>query len=606
MRIPTAIPSSLFSGVTVSLAIYPQNMRYASLFVLGCVCLLACARILGIEDTYIGDAGDARESNTGDARASDAGDGSDPADAAPPRFMRVFHIARVGDRRVVYANDIREGEVGAPVAISEPTLNPMAFASSLNSDATGTVVTFISDGRQAYRNDLMAVRFGATGPGPAVRISSDQPGSSNYVMFSHIKPDGSAAIYAWGYRDSYGTQYVSRFYFVGLAEEQPGAPVELGPGSYFDGFLSANGEKYAFFTDYGAYVVDVQRAVPSVAAQVNGDLVSGGRIHTMQISPGGQRIAYLADAETPGVNELFVVDVSGATPGPARKVPVTLAAGLDVGYNFSFSADGTKLAFLAGGGPNSQWDLYVADISGPEPGTPKKVNGTLASGGSVGSGAYYGTSAFFQFSPDSRRIAYFADQRANELYELFLADIATDSASEPQRLSPTLVEGGDVSGFSFAPDSSGLVITADAQLDEVVELYYVDLRAATPSAPQRVNGELIMGGDVQRTVALSGDGRWVAYVADQAVDQQFEVWLADVSTGQVRAPRRLQEATNATSTVPSLEFSADSSALVWSSNSAAATKDLWMADVSADTAGQAVKLNVADEAVDVEEFRIAP
>ena len=546
------------------------------------------------------------------ARSSDGGDDA-PDAGPPPRFVRVFHTAKAGERTVVYATDVREGVVGDSVPVNPTSANPRASSGSLGGDSSGQLVTFLSSAAVANQSDLTAVRFGAGGPGEPMAVNDDHGNRNEQhgLLQIQIKPDGSGALYSWGYFNSEGGGGVDQFYFVDLSGAAPANPVALGGmGWYSRSVLSLNGAKYAVSSGVTATIVDVRGPVPSAPVPFSGTLIREGLIHELALSPSGDRVAYLADGEVDEVNELYVADVSGATPGPARKVSGTLAANADAGHGFMFSPDGTKLAFITGVGASApRWDLYVVDVTGAEPGQAKKVNGQLVTGGSVGSGFFISTPSQFRFSPDSKRIAYVADERVDELHELFVADVSGDVPGMPLRISGSLVSGGDVSSFQFSPDGEGLSFTADAQRDEVLDLFYVDLRAATPSAAQRVNGELIAAGDVANptfandpVVGFSRDGRWLAFSADGVVDGRFDVLVSDVSNGVVRDTIPVWQASS-TSTVKRLAFSAGG-ALVWGSSAGAAeTVDVWLADVSAVSPGPATQINRTGPA---NEFRIAP
>ena len=105
------------------------------------------------------------------------------------------------------------------------------------------------------------------------------------------------------------------------------------------------------------------------------------------------KVLYRADQETDEVFELFIVDVSVASPGTPQKVSGEPMAGDVRDGEFTFSPDGQSVLYLAGQNVVFIQELYLVDMSGATPGTPLKVNGDLVSGGNVALGG-------FHFSPD--------------------------------------------------------------------------------------------------------------------------------------------------------------------------------------------------------------
>src|SRR5688500_16124114 len=115
---------------------------------------------------------------------------------------------------------------------------------------------------------------------------------------------------------------------------------------------------------------------------------------------------------------------------------------------------------------------------------PIRLNGTLVAGGDV-------STAGLQFSPDSSRVLYFADQITDGLNEIFSVLALGGTAV---KLNGPLVAGGAVSssGLAFSPDSSRVIYHADQNVDEVLELFSVP---AAGGSPAPLNGTLVAGGD---------------------------------------------------------------------------------------------------------------
>ena len=97
----------------------------------------------------------------------------------------------------------------------------------------------------------------------------------------------------------------------------------------------------------------------------------------------------------------------------------------------------------------------------------------------------------FKTSPDGFFVAYIADQNADEVFELFVVQLATLTVT---RVSGVLVSGGDVLEFKWAPDSSRIAYRADQDTDEVFELYSVN---PDGSGNTRQSGPLALGRNVE-------------------------------------------------------------------------------------------------------------
>lgn len=230
-----------------------------------------------------------------------------------------------------------------------------------------------------------------------------------------------------------------------------------------------------------------------------------------------------------------MVDLSGSAPSVAQRVNGPLVTNGDV-VNFAWSPDSTRIVYSADQDTDAVTELYLVDVSGPTPSTPVKISGPMVSGGSVQSGS-------FDWSPDGSRIAYRADQLVDNVIELFVVDVSGPVPGPPQRVNGPLPDGADTeSRWVWTPDGRRIIYQADQDTLDVLEIYMVDVSGPTPSTPVKLNGPLVTGGDVGTTatdVAVSFDGRWVSYVADQNTDNVEEVFVVDISGGAPSAPIRV-------------------------------------------------------------------
>ena len=160
--------------------------------------------------------------------------------------------------------------------------------------------------------------------------------------------------------------------------------------------------------------------------------------------------------------------------------------------DFQISRDGRYAVYRADQDTDGVHELYSVLLGG---GPPVRLNPILPFGRSVAS---------FQISPDSRRVVYLADQDTDNTVELYSVPIV-GPASAGIKLNGILVALGNVSSFSFSPDSSRVVYRADQQNDEVFEIYSVPI-GGPASAVLKLNKALVANGDVAGFL-ISPDGR---------------------------------------------------------------------------------------------------
>ncbi len=300
---------------------------------------------------------------------------------------------------------------------------------------------------------------------------------------------------------------------------------------------------------------------------LSGDLATGGLVQSWQLSQDGNRVIYLADQETLGLTEVFVVsmpdgvvqklngplvehgstrgafadaagsriafiagEISGdftgtfyelfsvpASGGESNRLSGPLVTGGDVAELF-VRTDGERILYLADQDIDETWELYSASLGG---GSPVKLNGPLASGGDV-------LADGIAFSPIGDRAVYVADQEQDQRFELYSVPTL---GGTPVRLNAMLANGGDVTPGSqrFSPDGARVLFHADQDEDDVFEIYSVPSGGGTT---QRLNGELVHGGDVNwRGVQFNLDGTRVLYTADQLVNEKHELFSVPADGG---------------------------------------------------------------------------
>jgi Tol biopolymer transport system component len=281
---------------------------------------------------------------------------------------------------------------------------------------------------------------------------------------------------------------------------------------------------------------------------VSAPIVAGGIVFEFAWSPDSTKLAISMSAETVSAFEAFVVSRDGSGRVKVSGPTALASAGVaDLGW----SPDSTRIAYRGELDATAEAELYVSLATGV--GGRTQVHPALTVGGDVFA---------FEWAPDGSRIAYLADQTTNNVVELFTS---LPDGTGNVRVSGNLVAGGSVEMVDvlWAPDSSRLVYYADQTTDDVVVLFTALPDGSAP--PIEVSGPMVAGGDVGGRLQSLGDVAWspdasrIAYVADQEVDGQEEVY---VTLPTAAAPVRITSSVVADGEVQSdLTWSDDSQRL---------------------------------------------
>jgi Tol biopolymer transport system component len=196
-------------------------------------------------------------------------------------------------------------------------------------------------------------------------------------------------------------------------------------------------------------------------------------------------------------------------------------------------------------------------------------------------------------SPDSAYVVYSADANADEVVELFSTPLAGGTVV---RLNLPLPTGGDVGFFAISPDSAWVVYSADQTVDGINEVYSVPIGGGTAV---RLNAPLVAGGQVAGFVI--GAERAV-YLADQNVDDAFELFSAPIAGGPAT---RLNAPLPVLGSVNGYTLSPDGATVVFTGD--AVTNDVFQM-FSAPIAGgaQAVLSGASGASVPINDFEVSP
>jgi len=281
--------------------------------------------------------------------------------------------------------------------------------------------------------------------------------------------------------------------------------------------------------------------------RVNAPLIPDGDVSPFfALSPDSRFTVFVADGDRDEVHELYSVRLG--PPFERIKLNDEFLPGHEVqalSTALSISPDSRRVLFLADADFNNVYALYSVPIDGSE--SPLKLNGTLPFGVSVEAG--------FLIAPDSSRVVYQAGRK------VFSVPLEGGVAVQ---LNGPLPAGAHVDSFGISSDSARVVYVADEDVSGVHEIFSVPINGS--SAPVRLNGPLVAGGDVIPQVDISSDSSRVVYVADEDVDEIRELFSVPIDGSS--APVQLNGPLVAGGTVISgfLSISSDSSRVVYSAD----------------------------------------
>jgi len=294
--------------------------------------------------------------------------------------------------------------------------------------------------------------------------------------------------------------------------------ISLTDGDVSDVQWSPDGSQLVFlgqsasYSDWRLYAVSPDGLIHKSISGSNMSGTSGG-VQSFKWSSSGNLIAFQADIDTLGVDELFTVTPDGVT---RTKVSGTMAANGDV-LDYQWSPDGNKLAYLADQAADGVNELYEVSGDGID---LHKVSGTLASGGDV---------LDYQWSPDSSRLAFRADldlNLVNELYTVVPNPLTTPapvkvSGNTGLKSSPLFERG--VIDYQWAPDSSALALRGDIDAAWVYELY---VGPAAGGTPVNISNSSVSGANVQ-SFSWTSDSAQLVMLGDLLTDGMNEVFAVN-------------------------------------------------------------------------------
>jgi cellulose 1,4-beta-cellobiosidase len=305
-------------------------------------------------------------------------------------------------------------------------------------------------------------------------------GASGYTVRRSTSPGGPFTTIASGIAGITFTDTTTvtgtTYYYTVSATNSAGESAPSGVGSITPGFLPVA----VFIADKntpGVPELFVADEAGTTVVNLSGVLVPGGQVlrSAAPFSPDGSKVAFIAEKDTVGVRELYVVPSTG---GAAVKVSLPLGSGGNV-LDFRWGADSSKVGYSAQDSAGVV-ELFVAQGDGTG---AVKVSGAMAPG-NVGLGQ-------FAWAPDGSRIAYSAYQDAANALEVYTS---LPDGTGNLKVSGTLTPGGTVSDFSWTRSGGRILYQASQDAAGLFELFTV---LPDGSGKVKISGAIAPGGAVQ-------------------------------------------------------------------------------------------------------------
>jgi len=267
----------------------------------------------------------------------------------------------------------------------------------------------------------------------------------------------------------------------------------------------------------------------SAVVKLNENFVSGGGgdVFDFQLAGDESRTVWISDTDMNGLNELFSRPTDKSGPQVQINDPFATGISGDV-FEFKLTVDGSRVVWLADADTNGVIEIYsrAADGTGPQ----VKLNDTFATGTS-------GDVADFQISADGSRVVWRADADTNEVIEVFSR--AADGSGTQAKLNDAFTSGTDGDAFTIQVNADGTRTAwlADGEAHTRRELYG---RATDGSGSQiKFNATPVTSGDVDGDFQFTPGGTRIVWRADADNNSNYELFtrLADGSDAQVHQRR---------------------------------------------------------------------
>ena len=282
-------------------------------------------------------------------------------------------------------------------------------------------------------------------------------------------------------------------------------------GNVVDFKVSPDGGSVAYVADqeidevFELFVVSVDKAADENAVKISGSPMAGNGVKEFSWAPDNSRVAYIADQNTADVFELYT-----SLPNGNSNLKISQPAEPDEDVDeFSWAPDSQRIAFLANFNLSDAVDLFTAlpNISSSD----QQISSGVGSGQKVTS---------FKWSPDSALIAFISDKGGLGFTDIFRLFTTSPVNSNNILVSGNLASTSDVKAFKWMPNGVRIAYVVKVS-DRVFELYTTlrDIEASSLISDD-------LEDDEDDKFAWAPDSSRLAYIADQVKADVFELFTA--------------------------------------------------------------------------------
>lgn len=382
-----------------------------------------------------------------------------------PDGTRFAYLADRGmDSNELWLADLDSDPPGLPQRLSIPPSDPDMSMFEFQWSADSTKILYRANHDSVTSRELFLVDLGGAVPAAPVKVNPDLEREQQAGGF--LTPDGSTVVYLANDETLHHEVYVAY-------TDNPGTATRLTTGGGSQPTVSPDGTKLVYNQQIGddLRIADLTTRPPTVRPEPLTGPDTQAFAGEIRWSPASTAILFLARFDAEIKANLYHVDVRGGSPTRING-PLPDGAGI---RSFAWSPDGNFAMYEADQDEVSGIDLYLVDLRGPVPGAPIKLNATPEHPVEV--------TPVVTWSPDSRWLAYLADERIDGLRELFVVEIGA-GPSEPVRLNHDLPAGEFIHSFRWSPDATRVIYQAGPNFQS--EAWMVGL--AAPGVAFRING----------------------------------------------------------------------------------------------------------------------
>lgn len=477
-------------------------------------------------------------------------------------------LAYIGDVAVdgqddVFVVDLTSGTPSAPIVVSDGLgFSGVQSAVDLRWSPDGTKLAFRADVTTSLAEELFVVDLtDPSSPGMARRVSSAYSSSSTevYLPDYYFSPDGTKIAFI---ADEVSAD--DMLYFVDLSALPTGGmpgpltPVVAAPPSFTDmnGSFQWTPDSRALIynADFEAagvnelFWVDTTGGLLGAPIVISGPMVSSGGVQInsttdhwpyWSVSPDGTKVFYVADQEVDSANALYIVDISGTVPGPWQRATIEQPIPNLGILSAKWSPDSQRIAMRGDLQVLNAEELFMVNVSGTLPQPLVKISATPSNlANEVGADAKLD----YEFSPDGTRIAYIADLTIDGAEELFMVNLQDGAPYQSRRINtPAATTSNDVVNFQWAPDGQRIAFVGTMSAASQYELYVVQVTGGNIGPMRRVHAPAASTtGDLSVNTSWVGNWDWfwtadsqrLVYEGAFATIGADEVWISDVTVPQ--------------------------------------------------------------------------